>query len=323
MHWLDWVTIAARRGNAWFDGGWGESGDIVRRTSLLASRDAPPEVDVGWSDAWAVRGDAMVRHGAFDSPASHELPVWARRAPFEVLLPLTASSLEACSVCVLLTTPGEPGHASRRALAAPMVRDGVAVVLPSLAFDVDRNVALARAGLRTVADQLAQHHAAVLDTLALLTWLARQGVAQRAVCGVGLGGQLAALVAARSPEALAVVPFLAPVSCGSWRVDGAMSRAVRWSALTTPDTARHDAGPRLRATLDATSALRHPPPHRAEAAVIVGARRDGYAVPASVTALASHWPGAALRWVGGGHGAALRRGGDTLRDAVRAAMDGL
>jgi predicted alpha/beta hydrolase family esterase len=101
--------------------------------------------------------------------------------------------------------------------------------------------------------------------------------------------------------------------------EGLLSRSVELSALGGPERGRA----RLAELFGAADLDRHPPPRRPEAAVLVGARRDGYVRADQIEALAARWRGSELVWLDTGHAGALVRHGAALRAAALRALDRL
>ncbi len=160
--------------------------------------------------------------------------------------------------------------------------------------------------------------AAVTEGCALLASLRAERV-PLGVAGYSMGGNIAAMVAAVAGFPVATAALAASHSPAPVFLDGSPAAGVDWRALGGRAVAR----PRLRRALGMASVLAMPRPDHTPAAVIVGARGDGF-VPASATeALHRHWPGSDLRWHRGGHATLLWLGADDLVAAVVDAFERL
>lgn len=271
------------------------------------------EARVAWGRARVV-DDRIERDGTFESPLAAELPAESRVAHVRWLVPIHTKTR---AVVVLLGATGDVGHARRTRFAAPLMRAGVAaVLLENPYYGPRRPLGQRDVDVRTVADLLLLGRAAVEEARALCTWLRRQETVDVAVSGYSMGGQLSAMTAATLPFPVAVVPVAAPSSASAVFVDGLLSRATAWRALDG------EADPRdaLAEHLDAISLPRLPRPLQPRAAILVGARRDGYVAARSVEALHAHWPGSELRWIDEGHVSGYLRSGGVARDALHDAL---
>ena len=133
----------------------------------------------------------------------------------------------------------------------------------------------------------------VHDNAAVEAW-ARRGYDTITVTGIGLGGTVAALLAATTARFDAYVAMLAGAHPGRlWLPPRALARAVDRRALAR-------AGLRHARTLvrlfNPAAPGRLPPPRGARACTVVGLRGDTLVLPADVQALARHW-GVAPLWL--------------------------
>lgn len=310
-HWLDRAYVRLTRPGSFFEDGWGGD-ERVRRLATAAFAAEVPAARVEWGRARVV-ADRLERDGTFESPLAAELPRESRVAHVRWLMPVHA---RVTATVVLLGATGDVGAARRARFAAPLLRAGVAALLLENPYYGARRPAGQRGvDVRTVADLLLLGRAAVDEARALAWWSRAEG-GDVALSGYSMGGQLSAMAAATLPFAVAVVPVAAPTSARAVFVDGLLSRATAWPALAGGRDA-------LSEHLDALSLSRLPRPRRPDAAIVVGASRDGYVAPRSVEELHRHWPGSELRWLDAGHVSGYLRGGNIARGALMDALERL
>ncbi|MCC6645827.1 MAG: alpha/beta hydrolase family protein [Polyangiaceae bacterium] len=313
-HWLDRAYVRLTRPGSFFEDGWGGEGDAREHAApAFAAQVATPVIR--WGRARRV-ADRVERAGTFESPLASELPAESRVAHVTWISP---ARRQARAAVVLLGATGDVGPRRRARFAAPLVRDGVgALILENPYYGPRKPPRQRGVDVRTVADLLLLGRAAVDEARALVGWASEQHGAV-ALSGYSMGGQLSAMAAATLSIPVAVVPVAAPASASAVFVDGLLSRATSWRALSGV------ADPRaaLVERLDALSLPRLPVPVCPRAAILVGARRDGYVAPRSVEALHRHWPGSELRWIDEGHVSGYVRSAAPARAAVLDALERL
>jgi hypothetical protein len=134
----------------------------------------------------------------------------------------------------------------------------------------------------------------VHENVAVEAWARRLGYRTVAAAGLGLGGTVAALLAATTTRFDAYVPMLAGAHPGRlWLPPSALARAVDGRALARAGVRRGRALARL---FDPVAPVLLPPPRQGERCMVVGFRYDTLVAPPDVRALAAHWR-APLRWV--------------------------
>ncbi len=310
-HWLDRAYVRLTRPGSFFEDGWGGEARVDElATSPFALDAAPPRIT--WGRAREV-GGRVERDGTFVSPLAAALPAESRVAHVRLLTPARG---RVDAAVVMLGATGDVGPARRTRLAAPLVREGLAaLVLENPYYGPRRPAGQRDVDVRTVADLLLLGRGAVEEARALAAWC-RAEHGDVALTGYSMGGQLSAMAAATLPFGVAVVPVAAPTSARAVFVDGLLSRATAWRALS----GERDARAALSERLDAISLLRLPSPPRPDAAVLVGATRDGYVAASSIEALHAHWRGSSLRWINEGHVSGFIRSGDVARQALRDAL---
>jgi hypothetical protein len=306
-HWLDHLYVRLTRPGAFFSNGWGDASLIERLTSerFPASFDAPR---IEWS-ATRSRGGVSFRDGTFTSPLASLLPRESRTAHVRWLLAAPSSG----ALCLLLGATGDEGFGRRSRWAAPLVRRGIdALILENPLYGLRRPTGQRGVDLRTVAELLLLGRAAVEEGRALAKWTHDRGV-RVAISGYSMGGQLAAMTGVLVPFPSAIVPAASPSSATAVFVDGLLSRATAWEELGDEESSTRT---RLASMLDGTALHTMPRPVAPHAAIVLGARSDGYVQPHHVEALHRHWAGAELRWVRGGHVSGYVLGAVAIRRAV-------
>ena len=311
-HWLDTAY-------AWFASRWPLFGEGWGDEPLLASADrgalfgpAPERATPSWG-APGRRGGLLVRDGTFPSPEGR-LPDGVRTAHVRWI---STAGPPARAVCLVLAGSREEGFRMRETIHLPLVRAGIDLVLLENPFSgLRRSAGQKSAAVRTVSDHLLLNLGMVQEARALLGWLGTTRYLHRAVAGYSMGGFMAALVAALTPEPLAVAALAAGTTPAPVFTQGLLSRSIDFHALGAtvggPDRARE----RLAALFGSADAVRLPAPVRPDTAVIVGCTADGYVSDANTHALHAHWPGSRERWLEAGHVSAVLTHRRALRQAV-------
>lgn len=226
-------------------------------------------------------------------------------------------------LCIAMAASGEEGYARRVKLLAPLVREGLEVlVLENPFYGARRRPGQPSARLSTVYEQFHMNHASVLETLGLLRALRERPGFERkplGLVGYSMGGFMVSLAAGAFGHPLAVVPVAAGRSPRSVYLDGALSWAVDFAAL---ERERPDARAFLGELFEATARHLHAPAP-GSSIVMAAAERDGFVFPEETDQLLRHWPGASLRRYRGGHTHVFTSFDGHVRRAVRDAFRGL
>lgn len=310
-HWLDRAFYLLLARQPFFADGWGDEG-VIRDVSLEGAREKPAApIEIAWGPERR-EGAGLLRDGAFDSPESR-LPAGTRRARVRLLRP---SAREARAVCLHFAASGDEGFAMRMRFAAPLLDQGIAALVLENPFYGARRSAGQRGPVpRTVSDMVLMASATVREGRSLLGWLEAQGHRHLGVAGYSMGGQMCAMVAATWPRPLAVAALAPSDSPASVFTEGLLRTHPRWGALRRPGGSDDGARTELRDLFlrYAVSAL--PPPVEPGAAVVVANRQDGVVPCADAERIAGHW-GCELRWLDGGHVAAVILEHPAMRRAV-------
>ncbi len=330
---LDRIYASLSNRLLFFKNGWGDLPRIreLRRTGSHLG--APRPIEVRWEETFETE-TALLRRGAFATPYSDlPLPEESRTAFFELVLPPKA--LRETPICLHFAATGDEGFSRRRrALALPLLRHGIgSLILENPYYGRRRPPHQHKKMLNRFSDLWAMGGATVEEGRSLAQWLRREGYERLGVCGISMGGSMAARIAVQEQEPMAVIGCVTAHSASAVFTDGILKNYLAWETLNgeldggppgiAPNREPHGGGRAMelmREMLDVTDLRRYPPPRRPEAAFLVAAENDAYIPPASAAMLYAHWPGSTMRWLGGGHvGAFLFHRRDFL-EAIRDAF---
>ena len=212
---------------------------------------------------------------------------------------------------ILLPAWNEHGFEQRRTLASLLLGHGIGSVIFDVPLYGSRRVTSEREqAIRTVADFLLMGFGGIRDAMSLANTLQRP----HGFAGFSMGGNLAALAAAASPNPVAMAGLAASHSPGPVYLDGVLSNAIQWDAL-----GGREVEPRLRELLTTASVLEYTPKGHHRSAVLLAAENDGFVPLDAARALADHWS-AELRTLPGGHATALWRHRPTFAQAIADAV---
>jgi len=320
---LDRIYASRSNRRLFFREGWGELARIREIHRAGDHPGSPRPVEIRWEDAME-NGTMVLRRGIFASPYTDlPLPPESRMACFELIMP--RGGCKSTPVCVHFAATGDEGFdRRRRVLALPLLRHGIgSLILENPYYGRRRPPGQHRKMLNRFSDLWAMGGAAVEEGRSLMQWLRREGYRRLGVCGISMGGSMAARVAILENEPVAMIGCVTAHSASAVFTDGILKHSLDWGVLNRELDGREPAAALMRELLDLTDLRRSPPPRRPEAAFLVAARRDAYIPPASAAMLHAHWSGSTMRWLDTGHvGAFLFHQGDFLA-AIREAFDRL
>ena len=305
---------SAGRASQIFHEGWGSPSDVAFYNSEMQTDPGLLGLTVAWGSP-VEKGDILNVDATFVSPVK-ELPDHARDGHVRLVFP----SGGADRLIVLLGAWNDHGYGRRSRLARRLARYGVAALLLENPYFGARRPPHAGHPIATVVDFAVMGRAAVIEGRELMVSarggsLARFGIGEDVLLSVGgfsMGGNLAAFASAVCPFPVATATVVAAHSPAPVFVDGVISRQVSWEALSNGQDPR----PQLREFLGKMSVLDLPPPEHAAAAVLVGARGDGFVPPSAVAALHEHWPGSEMRWIDEGHASVMLLRLPTMVEAI-------
>ena len=329
-----------------FKDGWGDL-PRIREIYRVGSHLGPPRpIWVRWEETVETE-TALLHRGAFLSPYTDlPLPAESRIAFFELVLPSKAP--RETPICIHFAATGDEGFDRRRsALALPLLREGIgSLILENPYYGRRRPSGQHKKMLNRFSDLWAMGGAAVEEGRSLMQWLRREGYERLGVCGISMGGSMAARVAVLEETPVAMIGCIMAHSASAVFTEGILKNYLAWEILNREldgnkpgiaPTGEHpgretaiernreaDGGGAaialMRELLDLTDLRRFPPLRRPEAAFLVAASRDAYIPPASAAMLHAHWPGSTMRWLDTGHvGAFLFHRRDFL-NAIRDAF---
>jgi hypothetical protein len=186
-----------------------------------------------------------------------------------------------------------------RALIAPLIAAGLDVALP-LAPGAGRRRApedRRQGWAHTVGAALSAIVQLVHDNVAIESWARNHGYRTVVATGVGLGGTVAAVLAATTSRFDAYIPVLTGAHPGRlWIPPRPLARAVHASALARAGLRSRRALARL---FDPVAPNRLPPPRVRHRCTVIGLRFDTVVPMNDVRDLAEHW-GLEPRWIARG-----------------------
>lgn len=298
---LDRTYAAWSNRRLFFRQGWGDLALLEESLRRAGPPDAVHPVPITWENA-REEGPALLRQGSFPSPFRRPgFPTESHTAWVEMVLPRDWS--QRTPVCVHFAATGDEGFERRRKiLALPLVRHGIgSLILENPYYGRRRPPGQHSKMLNLFSDLWLMAGATVAEGRSLLDGLCREGFRRLGVCGISMGGSMAARVAALWPGELAVTALITPHSAAAVFTEGILKRYCAWDVLNRQLDGSGDAMTKMRAFLDHTDIRRLPPLGRPDAAFLVGARADAYISRESVEAVHRHWPGSTLTWVDSGH----------------------
>ena len=288
-----------------FSGGWGDEGVLARITDLRAHPDAVSQPAILWCSAGRQR-DVRVLDGSFVSPldllpqqtAVAHVRAWERP--------------ENDTACIILAASRDEGYKVRERVFGSLVRRGINLYLLENAFYGSRRTQ-SGLSLRTVSDHILMSAATLCESRALLLYLKRR-YSKLVVAGYSMGGHMAALTAAISPDPVGCAALATGASAAAVYTRGLLQWSVDFSNL--PPVGSRKARERLQQLFVPADITQHPVPLRVDAAVIAGCKRDAYILQSETERLHSHWKGSSLRWLGTGHFSAPLTSRRALCDCV-------
>jgi pimeloyl-ACP methyl ester carboxylesterase len=215
----------------------------------------------------------------------------------------------------MLAASRDEGFAIRERVFGPLVARGIDLYFLENPFYGLRRDARGPSDI-TVADHGLMALGMVLEARVLLEHLRPQYL-KLAVAGYSMGGHMAAITAAVTPQPLACAALATGASASAIYTRGLLSRSVDFGTLGA------EARDRLKKLFDVADITNFRPPIRADAAIVSGCTRDGYVLPAETERLHGHWKGSSLRWIKAGHFSALLTQRRALRECVEEAFSRL
>ncbi len=319
-HWLDYAAAVTTIRRRLFTAGFGDTATLEQLLTH-AFEAAPRPVEISWAAPPRVEQRMAVRDGTFSSPVAG-LPEAVRVAHVRQLLPSARRPAAEQPMYVVLAASGDEGFVTRTRLFQPMVESlGIGVLLLENPFYGPRRPPGQKlTAIRTVSEHVLMNFGMIEEGRSLIAWLAAEGHTHLGITGFSMGAGMAAIVAARSPQPIASAIFAAGLSPVPVFTRGFLSYSINFARLGRDAGGKERARDELGRYMAAGDLNRHPVPRCPEAAVIIGAKRDGYVFPDQVQRLHELWKGSELRWLPTGHAGALMHNAEALRQAAVDAM---
>jgi hypothetical protein len=298
---LDRLYASQSNKRLFFRQGWGDL--PLLRERLAAGFRIPPVQDltIVWGHERTERG-ARIRQGSFESPFDAPgFPRESRTGHVELVLPPDASTQT--PVCLHFAATGDEGFARRRiVLALPLVKHGIgSLILENPFYGKRRPPGQHGKMLNRFVDLYLLGASTVREGLSLMQWLRREGYGRLGVCGISMGGHMAAQVGALSAEPAAIVACITPHSAGAVFTQGILKKYLAWNVLERELDGSVKAIDLMGRFLDLTDIRHYPVPANPRACFLVAAAKDAYIPPESAMILHRHWPGSDMRWLDSGH----------------------
>lgn len=300
---LAWLSAR----NKLFREGWGDEdllGNPERFRQYLEAVSAP---SMNWYRSSERRGVRM-RDGSFVSP----LDLLPQQTAVAHLRAYERDDND--TACIVLAASRDEGYRVRERVFGTLLDRGLNLYLLENAYYGLRRTP-AGPSLPTVSEHVLMTVATMCETHALIAHL-RPHYKKLVVTGYSMGGHLAALVAATSPEPLACAALATGASAAAIYTRGLLHWSVDFAALSVGYESATVARQRLGKVFLSADITQHPRPVRVDAAIIAGCRRDAYVLPSETERLHAYWGGSTLRWIDSGHFSALLTCRQALCDCV-------
>ena len=316
---LDRLYASQSNKRLFFRQGWG---DLPLLKDLLAAGFCIPparDLTIVWGHERREKG-ARIRQGSYVSPfGAPGFPQESRTGYVELVLPQAAT--RETPVCLHFAATGDEGFARRRiVLALPLVRHGIgSLILENPFYGKRRPPGQHGKMLNRFVDLYLMGAATVQEGRSLMQWLRREGYGRLGVCGISMGGHMAAQVGALFPEPAAIAACITPHSASAVFTEGILKEYLAWDVLNRELKGSGRAFELMRDFLNLTDIRHYPVPVNPRTCFLVAAAQDAYIPPESAMILHRHWPGSNMQWLKGGHvGAFLFHRRDFLAAIIKA-----
>jgi pimeloyl-ACP methyl ester carboxylesterase len=316
---LDRLYASQSNKRLFFRQGWGDLPLLKER--LAAGFRIPPAQDltIVWGHERREKG-ARIRQGSYVSPFDAPgFPRESRTGYIELVLPQVAT--HETPVCLHFAATGDEGFARRRiVLALPLVRHGIgSLILENPFYGKRRPPGQHGKMLNQFVDLYLMGAATVQEGRSLMQWLRGEGYGRLGVCGISMGGHMAAQVGALYAAPAAIAACITPHSASAVFTEGILKDYLAWDVLDRELNGSGRAFDLVRNFLNLTDIRHYPVPAKPRACFLVAAATDAYIPPESAMIVHRHWPGSTMQWLRGGHvGAFLFHRQDFLAAIVKA-----
>ncbi len=309
---LDYILLISTIHNKYFVDGWGEhlSSNPLLRLNFAKINGIHIKLIKKQSD----NDNGFYLAGTYGSPYDDpSFPEESREAELLMVSPQPDFD-EKSQFCILIPASGDEGFGMRLPIAKRLLPYGItSIVMEGPYYGTRRPAGQRGACIRTVNDMWHLGAATVIEALALVLWLMRQGFRKVNIAGISRGGQLAVIAASLSPSPVAVTSLAGSYSAAPIFTEGLIRHRVAWSSLRHSSDRREE----LRRALHFSDVRNYPPPVKQKSIHLIGGRCDGYVKPEWVRLLHDHMPQAQLSWYRGGHVASYLFKRDIFCNAIR------
>lgn len=298
---LDRLYAGQSNKRLFFGQGWG---DMPLLKNLMEAGFRIPhaqDLTIAWGRECREK-DARIRQGSFVSPFDAAgFPKESRTGYVELVLPQAATTQT--PICLHFAATGDEGFARRRiVLALPLAEHGIgSLILENPFYGKRRPPGQHGKMLNRFVDLYLMGAATVREGRSLMQWLQREGYGRLGVCGISMGGHMAAQVGVLYPEPVAIVACITPHSAGAVFTEGILKKYLAWDVLDRELDGSGSAFDFMSNFLNLTDIRHYPAPVRPRACFLVAAAQDAYIPPESAMILHRHWRGSNMRWLNGGH----------------------
>lgn len=316
---LDQLYASQSNKRLFFKQGWGDLPLLKDRLAVGFRIPPVQDLKIVWGHE-RVEKSARIRQGSYVSPFDAPgFPRESRTGYVELVLPHAATA--ETPVCLHFAATGDEGFTRRRiALALPLVRHGIgSLIIENPFYGKRRPPGQHGKMLNGFVDLYLMGAATVQEGRSLVQWLQRAGYGRLGVCGISMGGHMAAQVGAMFSAPVAIAACITPHSASAVFTQGILKNYLAWDVLNRELNGSSHAVDLMRDFLDLTDIRHYPVPVNPRACFLVAAAKDAYIPPESAMILHQHWRGSNMRWLEGGHvGAFLFHRRDFLEAIVKA-----
>jgi hypothetical protein len=316
---LDRVTSTVTNNFKIFSGGVGDR-NYLEKVRNLSSISPITEISIRWEkEKDIIFANTVI--GKFTSPSAKELPEQSKQAEFLFVKPKNFS--KDSPIVLVLAAAGEEGYTKRLfTMSVPLAQFGVASIILENSYSGSRSLKKNKAEItNSISDFFKMIESTIEEGKSIVHYFHEMGYKKIVVSGVNFGGSISALVAATSRLGISSVPCLAPDSPSKVYTESEISHSIDWSAFKKDFIDTESPLKFIKEIFKEIDIGKIPPPKRADACILVGAKRDNFILPGSIQSIQDHWKTSELRWIDSGHtGSFLFHTGD-FRKAILDSID--
>ena len=225
--------------------GWGDVNklkSIFRTRKVVSNRNqcnlmVRPDHPVNVGPVIETTSSYSLFEGHFSSPMINFIgdfiPPEAHTSRFQMILPKTWTQ-PIKPICIHLAGTGDHFFGRRRILMAkPLLKEyGIgSIILENPFYGTRKPVDQKRSSLRNVSDIFVMGGCLILETIALLNWLRREGFGPLGVTGISMGGHNAALAGTSWNQPCSIIPCLSWTTASRSFTEGVLRESVPWDVL--------------------------------------------------------------------------------------------